>query len=100
MCIRDSDKAGRPYILHPLRVAFKFTGDDEMYAAAVLHDVVEDSSVTIDNIFKAFSPYVAQIVDSLTRREGEVYLSLIHICEVCAATLHAGIARQRERRYF
>jgi (p)ppGpp synthase/HD superfamily hydrolase len=69
------DKAGRPYILHPLRVAFKFTGDDEMYAAAVLHDVVEDSSVTIDNIFKAFSPYVAQIVDSLTRREGEVYLT-------------------------
>jgi (p)ppGpp synthase/HD superfamily hydrolase len=69
------DLAGNPYILHPLRVAFKFTGDEVMYAAAVLHDVVEDSSITVANIRKAFNPRIAEIVDSLTRRDGEDYLT-------------------------
>jgi len=69
------DLAKMPYILHPLRVAFKFTGADDLFAAAVLHDVVEDSSITIEAIHKAFGPYVAEIVDRLTRREGEVYLT-------------------------
>ena len=46
-----------------------------MFAAAVLHDVVEDSAITIADIRKAFNPFVAEIVDSLSRREGEVYLT-------------------------
>ncbi len=69
------DLARNHYILHPLRVAFKFTGSEEMFAAAVLHDVVEDSAITIADIRKAFNPFVAEIVDSLSRREGEVYLT-------------------------
>ena len=70
----QTDLTGRPYILHPLRVAFKFTGSDEMFAAAVLHDVVEDSPITVSDIQKAFNPFVAEIVDSLSRREKELYL--------------------------
>jgi (p)ppGpp synthase/HD superfamily hydrolase len=68
------DLAGRPYILHPLRVAMKFAGSEDLFSAAVLHDVVEDSSVTFAQISKAFNPFVAKVVDALTRREGEDYL--------------------------
>ncbi len=71
----QTDLSGNPYILHSLRVAFKFTGDDFMFAAAVLHDVVEESAITIADIRKAFNPFVDEIVDRLSRREGEVYLT-------------------------
>ena len=71
----QTDKSGRPYILHPLRVAMKFAGCDELFVAAVLHDVVEDSPITVKDIEKAFGPKIADIVDSLTRREGEMYLT-------------------------
>jgi (p)ppGpp synthase/HD superfamily hydrolase len=69
------DKSGRPYILHPLRVAMKFAGNGELFAAAVLHDVVEDSSITVAQISKAFNPFVAAVVDALTCRKGEVYIT-------------------------
>ena len=74
------DLAGNPYILHPLRVAFKFTGDEVMYAAAVLHDVVEDSPITLRDLNEAFGPSVTEIVDSLSRRGREPYIDFIHRC--------------------
>ena len=43
------DKAGQPYIFHPLRVMLRVYGAHEQMAA-VLHDVVEDTSVTLDNL--------------------------------------------------
>src|SRR5439155_583269 len=43
------DKAGEPYILHPLRVALRLHTDRERLAA-VLHDVVEDTGVTLDDL--------------------------------------------------
>ena len=58
-----------PYIVHPIRVATtvaKFGGTDEMIAAAYLHDVVEDTGVSIDDIQDMFGPVVARIVDGLT----------------------------------
>ena len=58
-----------PYIVHPIRVATtvaKFGGTDEMIAAAYLHDVVEDTGVSIDDIQDMFGPAVARIVDGLT----------------------------------
>lgn len=69
------DLSGFPYILHPLRVASNFIGCEELYVAAVLHDVVEDSPITVANIEKAFNHYVARIVESLTRIDGEPYLT-------------------------
>ena len=59
----------QPYIVHPIRVAGivdKFGGTDEMIMAAYLHDVVEDTAVSIDNIHDMFGPVVARIVDGLT----------------------------------
>ena len=68
------DKAGAPFILHPLRVMLRVDGD-EARMAAVLHDVVEDSVWTLDQLrAEGFTETVLAAVDGLTRREGEVYL--------------------------
>ena len=64
-----------PYILHPLEVATiaaTMTDDREVLAAALLHDVVEDTPHTLDEIESLFGPRVAALVASETedKREG------------------------------
>ena len=67
------DKAGVPYILHPLRVMLGVDGEAARIAA-VLHDVVEDTEWTIERLrAEGFAPEVLAAVDALTRREGEDY---------------------------
>jgi (p)ppGpp synthase/HD superfamily hydrolase len=69
----QKDKAGAPYILHPLRIMMKMDSQAGMIAA-MLHDVVEDSSVTLSDLrAEGFSEEVIAAVDHLTRREGEAY---------------------------
>ena len=69
----QKDKAGAPYILHPLRIMMKMDSQAGMIAA-MLHDVVEDSSVTLADLrAEGFSDEVIAAVDHLTRREGEAY---------------------------
>lgn len=61
--------AGIPYIEHPIAVAEivrSVPHSDEMIAAALLHDVVEDTAVTIEHIFENFGPNVARLVEWLT----------------------------------
>lgn len=65
-----------PYILHPLEAAAivaTMTDDENVVAAAVLHDVVEDTSVSIEDIKAKFGDYIAQLVSSETenKREGQ-----------------------------
>lgn len=71
------DKAGAVYILHPLRLMMRMNSDEERITA-VLHDAVEDTSVTL-NVLEAlgFSNNVINAIDSLTRRDGEDYSSFI-----------------------
>lgn len=67
------DKAGAPYIEHPAWVAARMEGGDAK-AAAWLHDVLEDTDVTADDLAEAGIP--ANVVDAvlaLTRRPGESY---------------------------
>jgi len=65
------DKAGAPYILHPLRVMFAVQGHDARMAA-VLHDVVEDCGVTLDQLRgMGFAEPVIEAVDALTKRDYE-----------------------------
>jgi guanosine-3',5'-bis(diphosphate) 3'-pyrophosphohydrolase len=65
------DKGGHPYILHPLKVMFRLHAEDERIAA-VLHDVVEDSNVTLEDLAAAgFSDWIVAAVDALTKRPGE-----------------------------
>lgn len=67
------DKAGQPYILHPLRVMFMRRNETERICA-VLHDVIEDSDITIEYLRKeGFSEEVLSVLDALTKRENENY---------------------------
>ena len=71
------DKAGEPYILHPLRVMQRMETDWERIVA-ILHDVVEDTPVTLADLRRAgFPQTVLTAVDCLTMREGENYDAFI-----------------------
>jgi (p)ppGpp synthase/HD superfamily hydrolase len=71
------DKAGQPYIMHPLRVMMRMSTPTERIVA-ILHDVVEDSPTTFDDLRAAgFGEEIVRPVDHLTRREGEAYEELI-----------------------
>lgn len=66
------DKSGRPYIDHVLRVAGGVRSPDERMTA-VLHDVVEDTTLSLDDLQRrGCSDHVVEAIDALTRREGEV----------------------------
>ena len=63
-------KSGEPYITHPVAVARDLADmhlDAEAIVAAILHDVVEDTSATLDDIEEQFGPDVAMIVDGVSK---------------------------------
>lgn len=73
----QKDKSAAPYILHPLRVMGMMQTETERIVA-VLHDVVEDSDVTLDDLRqRGYSDEIVEAVDHLTRREGESYDAFI-----------------------
>lgn len=64
---------GFPYILHPMEaavIASTITNDAEVLAAAVLHDTVEDTAATIEQIERLFGPRVARLVNTETAPKG------------------------------
>lgn len=78
------DKADQPYIFHPLAVMNMCATWDEK-TVAILHDVVEDTPVTLDDLSKEFPPHIVNAVDALTRRiyangEKETYRDFIQRC--------------------
>lgn len=67
----QQDKAGHPYILHPIRVMLSVTTLEERIAA-ILHDIVEDTSISFQDLFDAgFSSDIVIAVQALTKNEGE-----------------------------
>ncbi len=63
-------RSGDPYITHPLAVAHILTDmhmDHESLQAAMLHDVIEDTGVTKDELAAEFSPEVAELVDGVSK---------------------------------
>lgn len=69
----QTDKAGQPYILHVLRVMLAQQSPEAMTVAA-LHDVVEDTEITLADLREAgWSQHVVDAVDAMTRRDGEDY---------------------------
>jgi (p)ppGpp synthase/HD superfamily hydrolase len=73
----QKNKDGGPYILHPVRVMMRVEGLDAQ-TAAILHDVVEDTPWTLDQLrAEGFSESVLAAVDSLTHREGEEYVDYV-----------------------
>lgn len=67
------DKAGKPYIGHPVRVMNAVQSLDEKIVG-VLHDAVEDSDLTLDDLSaQGFPAHLIEAIDAITKREGEEY---------------------------
>lgn len=78
----QTDKAGQPYILHPLRVMLALEREEDRIVA-VLHDVVEDTEISASDLRnKGFSETVIEAVLALTRGHGETYDSFIARCVI------------------
>ena len=64
-------KSGEPYILHPLAVARIVVEEIGLGVTsaicALLHDTVEDTEITLEDISREFNPYIAKIIDGLTK---------------------------------
>ena len=73
----QKDKAGSPYILHPLRLMLAMDSESERIVA-VLHDVLEDSPFTANQLrSQGFSDEIIVALECLTRGEGESYRDFI-----------------------
>ena len=70
-------RSGEPYIMHPLAVAQIVCQEiglgSTSICSALLHDVVEDTDYTVEDISNIFGPKIAQIVDGLTKISGGIF---------------------------
>ena len=73
-------RSGEPYIIHPINVAYILAGvglDEATICAALLHDVVEDTNVTFDELEKEFSPEIIEALKLLTHDKNVDYLEYV-----------------------
>lgn len=72
------DKGGKPYINHPLHIAKKLKNEDEIITA-LLHDVIEDSPITIKDLKKLeFNDDILKALSLLTKNKDEDYFLYIN----------------------
>ena len=73
----QTDKSGRPYIFHPLRVMNNCSNVDEKIVA-ILHDVIEDTEITADQLIaQKFPRYIVDAIVALTKQQDELYEKFI-----------------------
>lgn len=79
------DKGGHSYILHPLRIAMRLrTQDEELMSIAILHDVIEDSHITFEDLLNfGFSLRVVNTLRLLTHQKGMSYDDYIESIRYC-----------------
>ena len=70
------DKAGRPYFTHPLIVAQQMESEYEI-CTALLHDVIEDTDITLEELEKIFPSEITEALKLLTHQEGIDYFDYI-----------------------
>jgi GTP pyrophosphokinase len=80
-------KDGKDYITHPIAVAEIALGNkefdlhpsymDDLYVLAILHDTVEDTDVSLDDIKREFGDYIAEGIEVLSKIGGENYFNFI-----------------------
>lgn len=74
----QKDKGGNDYINHPIFVSMLCETDDQKIVG-LLHDVVEDSDFTLDDLRKAGMPeHIVQAVDAISKRKDEGYMEYLH----------------------
>ena len=73
---RQVDKTGVPYVFHPFHLAEQMT-DEVSVCAALLHDVVEDTAVTLEELQMHFPAAVTDAVALLTHRDGVDYFEYV-----------------------
>ena len=74
----QTDKAGQPYILHPLRLMLSLR-DPTAQIVAVLHDIIEDTPTRAEDLQQAgFSVQIVQAVLALSKTEGESRIDAAH----------------------
>ena len=72
--LNQYDKGGKPYILHPLHLMNQLLFDVQLATIAVLHDVIEDSELTTEELSRiGFSERVTRALDLLTHKKGVSY---------------------------
>ncbi|MBP3661324.1 MAG: bifunctional (p)ppGpp synthetase/guanosine-3',5'-bis(diphosphate) 3'-pyrophosphohydrolase [Oscillospiraceae bacterium] len=70
------DKGGVPYVFHPIHLAEEM--DDEVSTCvALLHDTVEDTAVTLEELAEIFPREIVEAVDLLTHRDGVEYFDYV-----------------------
>lgn len=95
------DKAGRPIYHHLLSVLNIFRGSHDYTTPSedivcVLHEVMEDGSVTVDELRERFGNEVAEAVDAISRRDGESYMTYIKRCALNEIARKVKIADLRD----
>ena len=70
------DKSGEPYILHPISVSSLVKSEDEKILA-LLHDIVEDTDYTLEDVKSWGFEHLTEALDCLSRREDEPYEDFI-----------------------
>ena len=85
------DKSGIPYIFHPIHLAEAM--DDEISCcAALLHDVVEDTAVTMDELAKEFPAEVIEVLKLLTHDEDTDYFDYVRAIKTNPIALKVKLA--------
>ena len=72
----QKDKAGRPYFMHPVIVASQMDSEYEI-CTALLHDVVEDTDITIEELEREFPKEITDALRLLTHDDNTAYLDYV-----------------------
>ena len=72
----QTDKSGLPYVFHPFVVASQMRTENEI-CTALLHDVAEDTDITLDDLAREFPPEVIRALTLLTHREDMPYMDYV-----------------------
>lgn len=76
----QKDKGGEPYILHPMRVMMKFQGDVKRMMVAIAHDLVEDTTWTINDLRDdGIDEEVLAAISAITKEDGQTYFEYIKV---------------------
>lgn len=87
----QTDRAGVPYVFHPIRIMCRMETEDQKIVA-LLHDLVEDTDYTLEDLKKeGFPERIVRAVDCLTKREDEAYQELVNRAKKNPIAIHVKI---------